>query len=1383
MVKFFSGDCRRKSFFRRVDWTAFWTATVISFLVYFFTLGPSVTLEDSGELAVAGDHLGVPHPPGYPIWTMCAYVFARVFSWVTYQGQPTPTWSISLMSAVFAALAAGLTAMLITRSASDMMRDAHEDDVDFDDSQSNMLCWAGGVGGSLVFAFSPVMWSQATIVEVYTLNAFFLMWIFLLTYRWMRRPSAKILWLTAFVFGLGLTNYQVLLLAALPLVVMIFLRDIALFRDFLMLGVPVALTAHVLQIGSVMGAKPGMAGPAYAKFDPVIKTAVPSMSLLVAGVVALSLAVVAALALDAARKGGRLGKIWSRLSKLSAHGAFICAGLAAFGGVLILFSGAAAEVREVAATDAPLLRASVYTSVAGLVALVTACCVGGAYSYKERWNDKAALTWLIPAGLMMMILFFRLSAVQGAVMPQGYAGAAFDWALPFVLLLGGLAVLFTLGATVPRGLFFALPVAAVQIAAFVLLRKGGMNGLTHPSSWWFWWPVIWNFVVIGLAWLTLPHGKTVALTALMAELGVSFYIYMPIVSDLRNPPMNWGYPRTWEGFKHAITRGQYEKLNPSDVFSSKFLFQLGTYFTDLRVQFTLIAATLGFLPFTLWSFRLRERRIRAVYVASGFYLVMCALVIVSEIAGGEPFMRLDKLLIALILLLLLIGVVTIIFRQIESFALRIWQSRNLSEGLTAGISLAGVAAVIGLFMAKGLISVLSGAGGGVQAETGMGVKFGALVLSLLIMTGFGAGWHFLRRYAEKRFDFKFNMDNIAQQWLIATTAGFLVMSVLLVVLANIKGDLQDMFIQKVKFISSHGLFAIWIGYGLVFGLAIGNSVLRYMVKKGRLKIGLAAPLRAVMVCAALLVAAIPVFENYYNEYLVFSMSGAEQNGHDFGWQFGNYQLRGADAIIEELDHDEEPLPNPLYPPEMEPDAIFFGGTDPGRFVPTYMIYSAKVRPDVFLITQNALADNTYMSTMRDLYGNQIWIPTPDDSAKAFQVYVDEVQSGKRPKNAALTIENGRVQVSGALGVMEINGILCDMIFAKNKARHAFYIEESYVIGWMFPYLTPHGLIMKINPEHRPLDIAVTRDDLDFWDWYTRRLLRDPMFRRDLPAQKSFSKLRSAIAGLYTSRGMRREAERAFQEARTLYPVSPEANFRLIQEVLMPQGRHAEAIFILEDYNRKDPNNDRGRGFIDFINRLQQTHAKVRELTAKAEKSDMALTAEETFELALAYRELGQTEAAANCLVRLAGAPGLPVERMLEIGKLLSALNRHAEAAKAMDGVMGRLPQNVPPDKLLDIVRVFGEARQTEKMLVPLSRYLQAKPDDWQAWLDMATLCAMRQQQQQTRYALQKAIESGKMQAVQRIQENQLLRQVAEPLLRQMMRQGPAGLPPLGMRGR
>jgi hypothetical protein len=142
MIKqLFSGQNREGAFFRRVDWCAFWTATVISFLVYFFTLGPSVTLEDSGELAVAGDHLGVPPSSGYPIWTMCAYVFARLFSWVTFRGQPTPAWSISLMSGFFAALAAGLSAMLITRSVSDMMHDAHRDDEDYNQSENDVLCW------------------------------------------------------------------------------------------------------------------------------------------------------------------------------------------------------------------------------------------------------------------------------------------------------------------------------------------------------------------------------------------------------------------------------------------------------------------------------------------------------------------------------------------------------------------------------------------------------------------------------------------------------------------------------------------------------------------------------------------------------------------------------------------------------------------------------------------------------------------------------------------------------------------------------------------------------------------------------------------------------------------------------------------------------------------------------------------------------------------------------------------------------------------------------------------------------------------------------------------------------------------------------------------
>jgi hypothetical protein len=175
-------ETAKTRFFRRIDWSAFWTALIVSFIVYVYTLAPTVTLEDSGELAVAGDYLGVPHPPGYPIWTFIVWMFTKIFSFVHFRGQPNPAWSVGLASAVFGALAAGVSAMLICRSGSDMLRQWRSATHQMTEKTANLICWAGGVAGSLLFAFSPVMWSQSVIVEVYSLNAFFLVLIFLLTF-------------------------------------------------------------------------------------------------------------------------------------------------------------------------------------------------------------------------------------------------------------------------------------------------------------------------------------------------------------------------------------------------------------------------------------------------------------------------------------------------------------------------------------------------------------------------------------------------------------------------------------------------------------------------------------------------------------------------------------------------------------------------------------------------------------------------------------------------------------------------------------------------------------------------------------------------------------------------------------------------------------------------------------------------------------------------------------------------------------------------------------------------------------------------------------------------------------------------------------------------
>lgn len=1065
---------KKDRFFSRLDWVAFWTATLVTFAVYFFTLGPSVGLEDSGELATAGAHLGVPHPPGYPFWTLCSWIFCKLFFWVTYMGHPTPAWAISCFSATAGALAAGCTAMLICRSSRDFI--APDSDGEGDGvfalpkvSPSAWLAFGGGVGGALTFALSPVEWSQSTIVEIYSLNALFLMWVFLLSYRWMRKPSDKILWFTAFVFGLGLTNYQVLLFAIVPLAIIILMKNIGMFRDVFIYLIPVALTYQVLQIGQLARADRLMQSDVINKHAALVEKsmAAPSTTMLILALVILIGSIVAAAVLRTRGELDRARRIVLGGGGTGAVLMFLCA--------TIFTSKNAWE--GITAPVAPLIEPTRYALIAAFVAASVVAAVAAAMQDEDEKltaPDSLKFVGVSAAFAVLAIAFAVAVPVAGN---GGYAGVPYNWGKSTVVFWGLVVLLFVLcSLTRRKGLCFAVPVAGLQISAFFLLKHGAMNGLTHPQSWWFGWPIAWNFVLLALVWATLPHGRSVAGAAFFAQLGVSFYAYMPIVSDWRNPPMNWGYPRTWEGFKHAIMRGQYEAIGvpsfPSVFAFLKFMMtQMRHYFADVMMQFTDLLVFFALVPFI-------------------------------------------------------------------------------------------------------------------------------------------AGRWVVEKTHRKTF----------WQWMIAAASCFLMMSFLLILLAQVKGDVQDGFIQKVKFISSHAMIAMWIGYGLVF---VGALICRANFRR------FAPILAGLMILGAGLT---PIVQNYTDDRLVFELGGAEQNGHTFGWQFGAYQLEGAKAVSDQLIADEEPLPDPNWPEPMEPFSIFFGGTDPGRFVPTYMIYSANYRPDVYLITQNALADDTYMSVERDLYGDEIWIPSKEDSAEAFNIYVDEVQRGVRQANGDLRIENGRVQVTGALGVMEINGILTKMMFDHDRLRHAFYVEESYVIPWMYPYLSPHGLIMKINKDPTPYDVKTATKDQDFWDWYTRRLLKDPMYRRDFAGQKSFSKLRAAIAGLYNRQGRYAESAQAFREACLLYPASPEATFRYAHECLIPFSKWDVILEMMDYTDSIDPNNNRTGNVRDYVTRMRMMQAEVSRLEAKLHAGNGKLSVPDTLMLARAYFGMGRTMESAQ-LVR------------------------------------------------------------------------------------------------------------------------------------------------------
>jgi hypothetical protein len=216
-----------------------------------------------------------------------------------------------------------------------------------------------------------------------------------------------------------------------------------------------------------------------------------------------------------------------------------------------------------------------------------------------------------------------------------------------------------------------------------------------------------------------------------------------------------------------------------------------------------------------------------------------------------------------------------------------------------------------------------------------------------------------------------------------------------------------------------------------------------------------------------------------------------------------------------------------------------------------------------------------------------------------------------------TESGGQMQISGQGAVMRVNGLLAKMVFDKNPDRE-FYVEESYAIEWMNPFLTPAGALMKINRQPVP-EISPEMVDRDhkFWCGLSERTIGDwitydtsvkdlcdfcekvyvrhdqsgfkgnPRFLRNQYAQKAYSKLRDSIASsIYQWRAdgaegakigpaararMSKEAEFALKQAFALCPYSPEAVYHLM--ILYYNQRRTDDIrMILNTALQLDPTN-------------------------------------------------------------------------------------------------------------------------------------------------------------------------------------------------------------------
>lgn len=187
--------------------------------VYILTLSHTVALEDDGLFLMAGAHLGIAHPPGYPIYTLILHLFMQLpFG--------TPAFLGHLSSAVLGALACGgvyLCARLLGAAA------------------------LPALAAAWLFGASEHVWSQSIIAEVYAFNSLFFFAVYALLLYGLRGQQRLWVWiLAAACYGMSLANHWPLMVLAAPgLFLLILPARKAIFRRLPMLSGVAALGAVI----------------------------------------------------------------------------------------------------------------------------------------------------------------------------------------------------------------------------------------------------------------------------------------------------------------------------------------------------------------------------------------------------------------------------------------------------------------------------------------------------------------------------------------------------------------------------------------------------------------------------------------------------------------------------------------------------------------------------------------------------------------------------------------------------------------------------------------------------------------------------------------------------------------------------------------------------------------------------------------------------------------------------------------------------------------------------------------------------------------------------------------------------------------------------------
>jgi hypothetical protein len=179
-------------------------------LGYLLTLAPTVTFWDAGEFIAAAKTLGIPHPPGTPLFVMIAHVWAMLFPLGEY------AFRTNLLSALLSAAGAGFFFLVAHESIRAMT-------ADLEGETARLLRLGGATAAALLGAFTFTNWQNSNETEVYAVATFTIAAMSWLAHVWRRYRGTdrapRVLLLIVYLAGVSIGNHLLALLAGPALVV------------------------------------------------------------------------------------------------------------------------------------------------------------------------------------------------------------------------------------------------------------------------------------------------------------------------------------------------------------------------------------------------------------------------------------------------------------------------------------------------------------------------------------------------------------------------------------------------------------------------------------------------------------------------------------------------------------------------------------------------------------------------------------------------------------------------------------------------------------------------------------------------------------------------------------------------------------------------------------------------------------------------------------------------------------------------------------------------------------------------------------------------------------------------------------------------------------